>query len=282
MLPLRHNRSFVLARRTFGHQKRRKPALGVAPNCRIMFFNPVGERDKEERSGRHGGGNAQKSKMAYEKNLEKAKAAGEGLNLFEYHVKFFSIKDCRNKDGNFKVSTFVRLNICRICSWKGCQPASKIYKDSMPYTRSLLVNKMALGYHAKAAAPTVILPRLKAMTTGLIGGFLNVLFNFNTQALLEDNIIGQLFRIGWKMVMLGDETWLNYPGGLASYINTARELLAYSKAGKNPYDGFAPSAIPAALGVSVMKEYHVNSVSIPRKANSLLQGLLIQMVHFVE
>ncbi|GER49140.1 UDP-sugar pyrophosphorylase, partial [Striga asiatica] len=33
----------------------------------------------------------------------------------------------------------------------------------------------------------------------------------------------------------------SYPGGLASYIKTARELLAGSKAGKNPYDGFTPS-----------------------------------------
>ncbi|CAI9763996.1 unnamed protein product [Fraxinus pennsylvanica] len=33
----------------------------------------------------------------------------------------------------------------------------------------------------------------------------------------------------------------SYPGGLPSYIKTARELLADSKAGKNPYDGFMPS-----------------------------------------
>lgn len=33
----------------------------------------------------------------------------------------------------------------------------------------------------------------------------------------------------------------SYPGGLQSYINTARDLLADSKAGKNPYDGFKPS-----------------------------------------
>ncbi|KVI03181.1 Alkaline phosphatase-like, alpha/beta/alpha, partial [Cynara cardunculus var. scolymus] len=93
------------------------------------------------------------------------------------------------------------------------QPPSTVLKDAMPYTQSLLANRMALGYHAKAAPPTVTLPRLKAMTTGSIGGFLDVLFNFNTQALLEDNIIGQFFRIGWKMVMLGDETWLKlFPG----------------------------------------------------------------------
>ncbi|XP_052190773.1 UDP-sugar pyrophosphorylase [Diospyros lotus] len=33
----------------------------------------------------------------------------------------------------------------------------------------------------------------------------------------------------------------SYPGGLASYIRTARELLADSKSGKNPFDGFTPS-----------------------------------------
>ncbi|KAL8167588.1 hypothetical protein V2J09_009087 [Rumex salicifolius] len=32
-----------------------------------------------------------------------------------------------------------------------------------------------------------------------------------------------------------------YPGGLVSYIKNARELLADSKAGKNPYEGFMPS-----------------------------------------
>ncbi|KAL4569279.1 hypothetical protein LXL04_024915 [Taraxacum kok-saghyz] len=93
------------------------------------------------------------------------------------------------------------------------EPPLKTLKDAMPYTQSLLANKMALGFHSKAAPPTVTLPRLKAMTTGSIGGFLDVLFNFNTQALLEDNIVGQLFRIGWKMVMFGDETWLKlFPG----------------------------------------------------------------------
>lgn len=33
----------------------------------------------------------------------------------------------------------------------------------------------------------------------------------------------------------------SYPGGLASYVKTAKELLADSKAGNNPFDGFTPS-----------------------------------------
>ncbi|XP_074308511.1 GPI ethanolamine phosphate transferase 2 isoform X2 [Silene latifolia] len=90
---------------------------------------------------------------------------------------------------------------------------SEAFVRAMPYTQSLLANKMAIGYHSKAAPPTVTMPRLKAMVSGAVGGFLDVAFNFNTQAFLDDNLLRQLFRIGWNMSMLGDETWLKlFPG----------------------------------------------------------------------
>ncbi|WVZ09351.1 hypothetical protein V8G54_013881 [Vigna mungo] len=93
------------------------------------------------------------------------------------------------------------------------QPPSKVFMEAMPYTQSLLANGTAVGYHAIAAAPTVTMPRLKAMVSGAIGGFLDVAFNFNTQAYLEDNLLAQFFKIGWKMVMNGDDTWLKlFPG----------------------------------------------------------------------
>ncbi|XP_041017312.1 GPI ethanolamine phosphate transferase 2 isoform X3 [Juglans microcarpa x Juglans regia] len=91
---------------------------------------------------------------------------------------------------------------------KDHQPPPKALMEAMPYTQSLLANGVAIGYHAKAAPPTVTMPRLKAMVSGAIGGFLDLAFNFNTQALLDDNLLGQFFSVGWKMVMLGDETWL--------------------------------------------------------------------------
>ncbi|KAM5577067.1 GPI ethanolamine phosphate transferase 2 [Rosa sericea] len=96
---------------------------------------------------------------------------------------------------------------------KDGKPPSKDLVEAMPYTQSLLGNGMAIGYHAKAAPPTVTMPRLKAMVSGAIGGFLDVALNFNTQAMVDDNLLGQFFKIGWKMVMLGDETWLKlFPG----------------------------------------------------------------------
>ncbi|KAH9712751.1 GPI ethanolamine phosphate transferase 2 [Citrus sinensis] len=96
---------------------------------------------------------------------------------------------------------------------KDGNPPRKAFMEAMPYTQSLLANGMAIGYHAKAAPPTVTMPRLKAMVSGAIGGFLDVAFNFNTQAMADDNLLGQFSSIGWKMVMHGDDTWLKlFPG----------------------------------------------------------------------
>ncbi|XP_042401575.1 GPI ethanolamine phosphate transferase 2-like isoform X1 [Zingiber officinale] len=88
------------------------------------------------------------------------------------------------------------------------KPPTKTMMEAMPYTQSLLSAGKARAYHAKAEPPTVTMPRLKAMVSGAVGGFLDVAFNFNTQALLDDNLLDQFKRIGWNLVMLGDETWI--------------------------------------------------------------------------
>ncbi|XP_072985914.1 uncharacterized protein [Typha latifolia] len=91
---------------------------------------------------------------------------------------------------------------------RGGKPPAEAMRKAMPYTQSLLSSGRAVAYHAKAAPPTVTMPRLKAMVSGAIGGFLDVAFNFNTQALLDDNLLDQFYRIGWKLVILGDDTWI--------------------------------------------------------------------------
>ncbi|KAG0492570.1 hypothetical protein HPP92_005968 [Vanilla planifolia] len=90
---------------------------------------------------------------------------------------------------------------------RGDQPSQNSMWEAMPYTHSLLSKQRAIAYHAKAAPPTVTMPRLKAMVSGAIGGFLDVAFNFNTQAFLDDNLLDHFYRIGWKLIMFGDNTW---------------------------------------------------------------------------
>lgn len=72
---------------------------------------------------------------------------------------------------------------------RGGHPSLPELVAAMPFTHSLISAGKGLGYHAKAAPPTVTMPRLKAMTSGAIAGFLDVAFNFNTQALLDDNLV---------------------------------------------------------------------------------------------
>ncbi|KAF6144054.1 hypothetical protein GIB67_001850 [Kingdonia uniflora] len=98
---------------------------------------------------------------------------------------------------------------------KGDQPPTKAVMEAMPYTQSLLSNGTSIGYHAKAAPPTVTMPRYGFWCDW---GFLDVALNFNTQAFLDDNLLGQFHRIGWKMVMHGDETWIKlFPGVFARH-----------------------------------------------------------------
>lgn len=53
----------------------------------------------------------------------------------------------------------------------------------------------------------------QAITTGGIPGFVDVVLNFDSTALQEDNIISQLQRAGKKMVFYGDDTWMKlFPG----------------------------------------------------------------------
>ncbi|KAK4481326.1 hypothetical protein RD792_012211 [Penstemon davidsonii] len=65
----------------------------------------------------------------------------------------------------------------------------------------------------------------------------------------------------------------SYPGGLASYIKTARELLADSKSGKNPFDGFSPS-VPSGevltFGDDKFIQYEEAGVREARKAAFVL------------
>ncbi|XP_073144290.1 UDP-sugar pyrophosphorylase-like [Henckelia pumila] len=78
-----------------------------------------------------------------------------------------------------------------------------------------------------------------------------------------------------KRAFFDQVTRLNssYLGGLTSYIKTARELLADSKAGKNPYDGFTPS-VPSGevltFGDDTFVQYEEAGVREARKAAFVL------------
>lgn len=78
----------------------------------------------------------------------------------------------------------------------------------MPYTRHLVERGSTHSYVATARAPTVTMPRIKALTSGSIPGFIDVVVNLNSRALQEDNLIFQAKAAGKRMIFYGDDTWL--------------------------------------------------------------------------
>eukprot|EP01117_Protostelium_nocturnum_P011764 TRINITY_DN428_c0_g1_i1.p1 TRINITY_DN428_c0_g1~~TRINITY_DN428_c0_g1_i1.p1 ORF type:complete len:926 (+),score=242.77 TRINITY_DN428_c0_g1_i1:207-2984(+) len=86
-------------------------------------------------------------------------------------------------------------------------------KNEMKFISSLLNEGKAFGFVAEAVAPTVTLPRIKALTCGGIPNFMDLLFNFNSEALKEDNWIFSLRKKGKRIHFFGDDTWIKlYPG----------------------------------------------------------------------
>ncbi|RMJ23192.1 hypothetical protein PHISP_05933 [Aspergillus sp. HF37] len=81
------------------------------------------------------------------------------------------------------------------------------------FTQSLIRSGAALPFTAHASSPTVTMPRLKAMTTGSVPSFLDVILNIaesDTTSTLayQDTWLAQLKVKGGRLVMYGDDTWL--------------------------------------------------------------------------
>ncbi|KAJ2376878.1 major facilitator super transporter protein [Coemansia sp. RSA 2607] len=85
--------------------------------------------------------------------------------------------------------------------------------SAMAYTQGLLREGRAIGYTAKALAPTVTMPRIKALMTGTVPNFLDAVLNIaesdtSSSLKFQDNLLWQLKNQGKTINMFGDDTWL--------------------------------------------------------------------------
>ncbi|XP_029457683.1 GPI ethanolamine phosphate transferase 2 isoform X2 [Rhinatrema bivittatum] len=94
-------------------------------------------------------------------------------------------------------------------------------KQFMPYMTHLVEKGTSHSFVAKATAPTVTMPRIKALMTGSIPGFIDVIMNLNSPALLEDNLIWQAKTAGKRIIFYGDDTWVRlFPKHFVEYDGT--------------------------------------------------------------
>lgn len=105
---------------------------------------------------------------------------------------------------------------------------------------SLIRDGSALPFTAHATSPTITMPRVKAMTTGSIPSFLDVILNFaesDTTSTLatQDTWLAQIKakQYGDKngtLVMYGDDTWLKlFPDFFQRADGTSSFFVSVSK-----------------------------------------------------
>ena len=67
----------------------------------------------------------------------------------------------------------------------------------------------ALTFNAHTQAPTVTMPRIKAITTGSVPSFIDLLGNLNSPELTLDSWLHQMRLAGKRLWFFGDDTWLS-------------------------------------------------------------------------
>ncbi|KAF7185350.1 GPI ethanolamine phosphate transferase 2 [Pseudocercospora fuligena] len=85
--------------------------------------------------------------------------------------------------------------------------------SGMDFTQSLIRDDAAIPFTAHATPPTVTMPRVKALTTGSVPSFLDLILNFaesdtSSSLAAQDTWLSQIKARGGKIVFLGDDTWL--------------------------------------------------------------------------
>lgn len=78
---------------------------------------------------------------------------------------------------------------------------------------SLVRSGAAIPFTAHATPPTVTMPRVKALTTGSVPSFLDLILNFaesdtSSSLAAQDTWLAQIKARGGNVVFYGDDTWL--------------------------------------------------------------------------
>lgn len=123
-----------------------------------------------------------------------------------------------NDDSDFVFSNNSGFSFTqRLAEYQSC--SSIILSNNFgPCLYSLIRSGAALPLTGHASSPTVTMPRLKAITTGSVPSFLDVILNIaesDTSSTLahQDTWLAQLKAKEGQLVMYGDDTWIKlFPG----------------------------------------------------------------------
>uniref|UniRef100_A0A182T086 GPI ethanolamine phosphate transferase 2 C-terminal domain-containing protein n=1 Tax=Anopheles maculatus TaxID=74869 RepID=A0A182T086_9DIPT len=84
-----------------------------------------------------------------------------------------------------------------------------LQEDNFQFLNQLLGDGKACLYRLQVHPPTVTMPRIKAMTSGAIPSFLDVILNLGSPEMKLDTFLYQMKQRQQKTVFYGDNTWTN-------------------------------------------------------------------------
>ncbi|XP_076823896.1 GPI ethanolamine phosphate transferase 2, catalytic subunit-like isoform X1 [Clavelina lepadiformis] len=142
--------------------------------------------------------------------------------LLEEDFSNFQTSKLRQGQPTYQQAHYNKLVLVVIDAMRSDFISDAPYKKNMPFLQKTLSNGNAMVFTANAKAPTVTMPRLKALTTGSIPGYIDVIFNMDQSVELKsDNLISGLKRAGKTIVFYGDDTWIRlFPNSFARYDGT--------------------------------------------------------------
>ncbi|KAK2594433.1 major facilitator super transporter protein [Conoideocrella luteorostrata] len=144
------------------------------------------------------------------------------------------------------------------------------------YGFSLIRNGVAMPFTANARSPTVTMPRLKAITTGSIPSFVDLILNFDeadTSSTLaaQDTWLAQIRAAKkGKLLMFGDDTWLKlFPETFDRYDGTTSFFVSdFTEVDNNVTRNVAPELENTDWGLMVLHYLgldHIGHKSGPRR-----------------
>ncbi|VDO67530.1 unnamed protein product [Haemonchus placei] len=104
------------------------------------------------------------------------------------------------------VDSDIRVVLMVIDAWR-----MSFLSDSdspMTFLRQSIVSGRAIAFTANAQTPTVTMPRMKALTSGVVPSLITLLGNFFASENTEDKI-GNSIKMTWfRIAFFGDDTWI--------------------------------------------------------------------------
>ncbi|XP_003744961.1 GPI ethanolamine phosphate transferase 2-like [Galendromus occidentalis] len=106
-------------------------------------------------------------------------------------------------------------------------------EKNFPYASSMVAKRHALKYKSRAFAPTVTLPRIKSILSGIVPGYADIIINLDASRMSTDNLIYQAHSELRRSYFFGDDTWLKlfppeyftkYEGTSSFYVNDFTEV----------------------------------------------------------